>query len=160
MLGAVSVGKTSLVRQYVDSLFSDRYHSTVGVRVDKKSVVVEGTEVVLMLWDLHGEAEHRPVADAYLRGMDACLLVVDADRPETVAAAASLAERVVAGHGPMPVALALNKADLVDDWSEAESACAALDVDASLRFRTSARTGEGVEDCFAAIAEALLPGSG
>lgn len=37
MLGAFAVGKTSLVQRYVHSLFSDRYQTTLGVRIDKKA---------------------------------------------------------------------------------------------------------------------------
>jgi len=36
MLGAYSVGKTSLVSQYVNSIFSEKYTTTIGVKIDKK----------------------------------------------------------------------------------------------------------------------------
>ena len=41
LLGAYGVGKTSLVSRFVHSIFSDKYLTTVGVKIDKKSVTVE-----------------------------------------------------------------------------------------------------------------------
>jgi GTPase SAR1 family protein len=52
MLGAFAVGKTSLVRQYVFSIFSGSYQTTLGVKIDKKSLEVDGEMVELILWDL------------------------------------------------------------------------------------------------------------
>ncbi len=51
LLGAFAVGKTSLVARFVNSIYSDRYHTTVGVKVDKKKVMVEGREISLIIWD-------------------------------------------------------------------------------------------------------------
>ena len=55
MLGAFAVGKTSLVKRYVHSMFSDKYLSTVGVKIDKKVLHNGDSEVMLMLWDLYGD---------------------------------------------------------------------------------------------------------
>ena len=55
VLGAFGVGKTSLVRRYVQSIFSDAYLTTVGVKIDKKNLNVGETPVTLILWDIAGE---------------------------------------------------------------------------------------------------------
>ena len=62
MLGAFGVGKTSLVRRYVESIFSDTYLTTVGVKIDKKTLNVGDEPVTLILWDIAGEDESRPSA--------------------------------------------------------------------------------------------------
>ena len=80
MLGAFAVGKTSLVQRFVKSLFSDRYLTTVGVKIDKKIVTVGDTEVSLVLWDLAGEDEFQSVQTSYLRGASGYLLVIDGTR--------------------------------------------------------------------------------
>jgi GTPase SAR1 family protein len=59
MLGSVGVGKTSLVRRFVESLFSDSYQATVGVKIDRKTLALSGVTLNLMLWDLQGEAENQ-----------------------------------------------------------------------------------------------------
>ena len=55
MLGAFGVGKSSLVRNYVYSIFDEKYHSTIGVKVDEKIVAVEGQELKLMLFLKRGK---------------------------------------------------------------------------------------------------------
>ena len=55
MVGAFGVGKTSLVARFVRSIFSDKYLTTLGVKIDKKTVNIDGQEMTLMLWDLAGE---------------------------------------------------------------------------------------------------------
>ena len=59
MLGAASVGKTSLVRRFVESIFSEKYQATIGVKIDRKLVELDGAQVSLLLWDFQGEDEFR-----------------------------------------------------------------------------------------------------
>jgi GTPase SAR1 family protein len=46
MVGTLGVGKTSLVAKFVHSMFSDKYLTTVGVKIDKKTVAVVRYEAV------------------------------------------------------------------------------------------------------------------
>ena len=64
MLGGFSVGKTSLVRRFVKSIFSETYLTTVGVKIDKKSVALPDKTVDLILWDLAGEDDSAHSASA------------------------------------------------------------------------------------------------
>ncbi|HET7777303.1 MAG TPA: EutP/PduV family microcompartment system protein, partial [Rudaea sp.] len=57
LLGAFGVGKTSLTQRFVSSIFSDKYLTTVGVKIDKKAVDVGATPVSLVIWDIAGEDE-------------------------------------------------------------------------------------------------------
>ncbi len=44
MVGAFATGKTSLVAQFVRSIFSEKYQTTVGVKIDKKQLIFK-TEI-------------------------------------------------------------------------------------------------------------------
>ena len=68
MIGAFAVGKTSLVRRFVQSIFDEKYLTTVGVKIDKKVVEVDGRQIMLMLWDLEGQDVYHSVRTSYLRG--------------------------------------------------------------------------------------------
>lgn len=150
MVGAPGVGKTSLVRRFVHSTFSDQYRSTLGVKIDRKVVVVEEALVTMLLWDMHGEAEGLDVPANYLRGSAAAVAVFDTTRPETVTVAADLLDRVLAlSPGAYPVVMA-NKSDLDPDWAQVNQAATAIN--SATTFRTSAKTGDQVEDAFSAIA--------
>jgi small GTP-binding protein len=84
LLGAFGVGKTSLTRRYVDSIFSDTYLTTVGVKIDKKAVRVGANDVNLLIWDIAGEDDVSAVRTSYLRGAAGYLLVVDVTRAQTL----------------------------------------------------------------------------
>ncbi|MET0210798.1 MAG: Rab family GTPase, partial [Burkholderiaceae bacterium] len=152
LLGAFGVGKTSLVRRYVSSLFSDAYLTTVGVKVDKKLMTIGTQEIALILWDIAGEDEVSAVRVSYLRGAAAFLLVVDGTRPETLETAQSIQARVFAEVGPIPFFVLLNKADLEPEWRLPAARMDAL-ASAGWTFRrTSAKTGDGVEAAFEDLA--------
>lgn len=95
MLGFFGVGKTSLVRRYVSSVFSDTYLTTVGVKIDKKTVTVREQTLNMLLWDIAGADDISALRTSYLRGAAGYLLVADGTRPETLEAARSMQGRVV-----------------------------------------------------------------
>ncbi len=157
MLGAFAVGKTSLVRRYVDSIFSEKYTTTIGVKIDKKVVHIGEQELALLLWDVYGEDTHKKVLPGYLRGMAGYLLVVDPTRPNTFHNAVSLNKLVNDTLGPKPFVLVMNKSDLKEDWEvEATELQALVDVAVAV-MDTSAKTGSGVNEMFKVLAKALLP---
>ena len=155
LLGAFGVGKTSLVRRYVDTIFSDAYLTTVGVKIDKKVMTVGAQELALILWDIAGEDEVAAVRTSYLRGAAAYLLVVDGTRPETLETAASIQARVRAEIGSVPFLALLNKADLVQDWALPPERIETLQAAGWTFRRTSAKTGDGVEASFQDLAALL-----
>jgi len=156
LLGAPGVGKTSLVRRFVESLFDESYLTTIGVKIDKKLVSVGGQDVTLMLWDVAGAEERFMVPSSYVRGAAGYLLVADGTRRETLATAFDIVDQVRRDVGPLPYVLVLNKADLPDQWSVEDTDLgvgAPGQIDA---LRTSAKTGEGVGDAFVKLAAAML----
>lgn len=153
MLGAFAVGKTSLVRRYVDSLFSDRYLTTVGVKIDKRIVTLGAAEVSLILWDIAGEDDISQVRPSYVRGAAGYLLVADGTRPATIDVAQSIQQRMEAEVGKLPFVVLLNKRDLQNLWSVSAEDIAALQRAGWTVRMTSAHSGEGVEQAFQTLAE-------
>lgn len=155
MLGAFGVGKTSLVSRFVTSIFSDKYLTTVGVKIDKKTVTVPSGEMTLMLWDIYGQDEFQTVRDSYLRGASGYLLVADGTRHATLDTATALQQKAEGVVGPVPFLLLLNKADLDAAWQVDERALWKLAERGWGVLKTSAKTGAGVEDAFARLARAM-----
>ena len=156
MLGTLAVGKTSLVRRFVDSMFSERYQTTIGVKVDRKDVQVNGREVTLMLWDLEGTDDFNELRPSFLRGSAGYLLVVDGTRPNSLERAEQIHQRVTDHLGKLPFTLVLNKADLVDDWHITADDEARLTAAGWHLQHTSALTGANVEAMFVDIARRTL----
>jgi small GTP-binding protein len=148
MLGAFAAGKTSLVERFVKSIFSDKYLTTVGVKIDKKTVQVKNRVIELLLWDLHGEDDFQKVRTSYLRGASGYFLVVDGTREATLETAYILRERAEEALGKIPFILLLNKADLVDEWEIGQASIEELRRNNWPILRTSAKTGEKVEEAF------------
>jgi len=156
MLGAVGVGKTSLVRQFVQSIFSEKYHSTIGVKIDKKVVSLEDEEILLMLWDIQGEDEAYKIRPSFLRGASGFLLVVDLSRHETFVTAFSILKMVEREVGSLPFLILFNKNDLTDEIEIDNEEMKRLNKSPSTLIRTSAKTGENVEMAFTRLAKELL----
>lgn len=155
MLGAYGVGKTSLVSRFVSSIFSEKYLTTVGVKIDKKRVSLLHGEMELILWDIYGEDEFQKVRMSYLRGASALLLVADGTRRETVQVAVNLQKTATDAVGTVPFLLAVNKVDLADQWQVDTEALSVVNDLGWKVIRTSAKTGEGVEDAFLVLARAM-----
>ncbi|HMJ06769.1 MAG TPA: Rab family GTPase [Chthoniobacterales bacterium] len=155
LLGTSGVGKTSLVAQFVHSMFSEKYLTTVGVKIDKKTVRVGENEVVLVIWDLAGDDDFQRLQTSYLRGTSGFLLVADGTRAVTLDQALELKERVAASIGAAPFILALNKADLAPQWEVDEARIARLVTDGWQVIKTSAKAGERVEEAFAELARRM-----
>jgi small GTP-binding protein len=160
IIGEFGVGKTSLVSRYVRSIFSERYQTTIGVKIDKKQILVEESQVNLVIWDLAGESPLRTLKPSQISGASGFLLVADGTRLETLDTAIILQQRVADILGPVPFMLVVNKADLIDSWTLHEG-----NIDEFHRKGwdvrvSSAKTGEGVEKLFLDLAKRLIQDRG
>jgi small GTP-binding protein len=153
LLGTSGVGKTSLVSKFVHSMFSEKYHTTVGVKIDKKNVTVGGVDVTLMIWDLEGVDEFHPLRTSSLRDSSGCLLVADATRSGTLDIAMVLHRLYVETARSRACVLALNKMDLRAQCEVSDKRIDTLRSEGWHVQLTSAKTGEGVEDAFETLAQ-------
>ena len=156
MIGAFAVGKTSLVQQHVHSIFSEKYHTTVGVKIDKKTMVVAGRQLDLIIWDLHGEDDFQTVQMSYLRGASGSIYVVDGTRRATLEIAMKLKGRADQAVGLLPAIVALNKCDLQHRWEMAADDMNRLAEEKIPVMKTSAKTGRSVEALFQTLAGLVL----
>ncbi len=156
MLGAYGVGKTSLVRRYVESIFDEKYLITVGVRIEKKRVDLDDLHVELLLWDIAGVEDRYSVPSHYVRGASGYILVIDGTRAQTVEVALDLIDQIGEDVGKLPFVIALNKSDLVEQWEISEPMLEPFERLQGPVLRSSARTGEGVEEAFVALTRLLV----
>jgi small GTP-binding protein len=156
MIGDFAVGKTSLVARFVRQTFSDKYLTTVGVKIDTKMVNVEEQQVKLILWDIAGADTFTTATASYLRGATGYFLIVDGTRRPTWDSALKLKQAVTEKIGEKPFVILLNKADLTDEWEIEEQLIAAQQQEGWKILRTSAKTGENVEAAFTELATQLI----
>ncbi|GHC43178.1 GTP-binding protein [Ulvibacter litoralis] len=152
MLGHFGVGKTSLVRRFVDSVFSEDYLVTLGVHVKKKEVEIDGEKITLILWDIEGNTSISKARASYLAGSHGFLYVFDVTRPETFQNLAEEMDFLKENYSKIPVAVVGNKSDLitsehVEDFFKQEPF-------KDCEF-TSAKEGDNVENVFLKITKQL-----
>jgi small GTP-binding protein len=161
LLGDFAVGKTSLVRRFVYDLFDDKYISTIGVKVSRKTVAVahngDVVQLNMMLWDLAGSEEFTPVRGSYVRGTAGALLVCDLTRSETLDNLRVYAEELRLVSPDAFVILVANKRDLTEELQvtpiQLEHISTELDAP---YYLSSAKTGEEVETVFRHLARMLV----
>lgn len=154
VLGDFAVGKTSTVARVVHNVFSDKYLTTVGVKIDTYVHEADGkAPIKLVIWDIAGTDRFSAVEFSYLRGASGYLLVIDGTRPDTLDVARKLLAEATERYGALPHVTLVNKIDLTDEWQLSDDAVSVLSREGHEVFRTSARTGEGVTQALASLCE-------
>ena len=162
LLGDFAVGKTSLVRRYVYNRFDDKYISTIGVKVSRKTVTVpqnndELVEITIMLWDLAGSEEFDQVRASYLRGAAGAVLVCDLTRADTLGNLINYANDFSRVNSVSNLIVAANKNDLTDQHEIKKGQVEAVAAQLKATFYlTSAKTGDEVEALFRQLGHLLV----
>lgn len=153
LIGHFGVGKSSLVQRFVHQKFSDKYITTIGVKIDKKIVEVDGFQVTMIIWDIAGEDSQQKVPTSYRLGAHGALYVFDISRPSTyenIQAELEYLEEIIPG---IPVQVLANKSDLMSE-EERQEIIGSLPTNGV--FETSAKSGLHVEEAFALLAKSMV----
>ncbi|MAE07154.1 MAG: GTP-binding protein [Bacteroidetes bacterium] len=156
MLGSFAVGKTSLIQRFVSSIFSEKYQTTIGVKIDQKIVKIGSTEVNLLIWDLHGEDDYQRIKPAYIVGASGCFIVIDGTRKATLDIGIELIETVKKNAPNSAILILINKSDLKNEWDINEDDIIGLSKIGYEVIETSAKTNEAVELAFNKITKLML----
>jgi small GTP-binding protein len=162
LVGDEGVGKTSLIRRFVQGGFSEDYMRTMGAVVSKKSLDFPGPGeprgVDLMIWDIIGRREFVDlISDAYFQFANGVIAVCDATRRQTFEDLRGWVHGVRATAGAVPVLIFANKWDLAGSLQVSQGELEALGRELGAEvLTTSARTGQNVEEGFHRLARAIL----
>ncbi len=153
LLGHFGVGKTSLIRRFVENIFTEDYKVTIGVHISKKSIEIEENTISLIIWDLEGQDDIQKTRASYLLGTHAFIYVFDLSRPITFKNLNTEIEYLKTTCPNTPIKVVGNKMDLVNkDYLKQNN-----DVfDGLVDFFTSAKTGSRVELLFSKLAKELI----
>ena len=150
MVGDFAVGKTSLTQKFVNNVFSDKYLTTVGVKIDTANV--GNTKIVV--WDVAGRDTLSPVNASYLVGASGLVLVGDGTRPESIKSIKAIWETAQSRIGDVPKVVALNKVDSPDWEVSPEQLESYLDPEWEV-FKTSAKEDRYVSRLFERLVEMM-----
>lgn len=153
LIGHFGVGKTSLIRRFVQNTFSEDYKVTIGVHISKKTIEIpEGESISLIIWDLEGQDDIKKTRPSYLLGTNGFIYVFDLSRPITFENLANELDFLKENYSNIPLKVVGNKMDLVNkEYLTQYSSIFEPFVD----FYVSAKTGSRVETLFSKLAKAL-----
>ncbi|NEP01205.1 MAG: GTP-binding protein [Symploca sp. SIO2E9] len=162
LVGDFGVGKTSLIRRFVERQFSDQYLSTVGVKISRKTMELMGGEadkklnLKLMIWDLEGHTKFKGISKNHLQGASGALVVADLTRPETIEHIPEHINLFLSINPKGVIIVALNKADLFAE-EKLQKIGQVKEFDQILAtYQTSAKIGLYVDDIFYQLAREML----
>lgn len=157
LIGDFGVGKTSLIRRFVENAFSDEYLTTIGVKISRKHIEpAEGNEAVqLMIWDIEGRTAIKAVAASYLLGAAGGIVVADLSRKETLESVNQHIGQFASLNPGSPLVVALNKSDLAKPDDGTLAVLEAMPEVAAV-YVTSAKDDENVEMLFGDLASRMV----
>jgi small GTP-binding protein len=166
LVGDFGVGKTSLIRRFVDRQFSDKYLSTVGVKISRKIVDLAETtsettgSVQLLIWDIEGHTKFKAIAPSYLQGASGVVIVADVTRQETVERLPEHINLFLSVNPKGCIVIALNKIDLIESTELEHLIKLAPNLkqyDQILSsHQTSAKTGDHVDTIFYELSQKFI----
>jgi len=155
LLGDGGVGKTSLVRRFVQDMFSDEYITTFGAKVSKKVIELDDIELTMMIWDILGQKGKASLHSTYYSGTNGALVMCDLTRPETLEGLVRWAAELKAVTGEIPIIPIANKSDLSPMISQ-ERLHEVGSIIGHDFLQTSAKSGEGVQAAFLELGRSML----
>lgn len=164
LAGEAAVGKTSVIRRFVEDAFDDRHIVTMGAKVTKKEIHAkmpgsgEDIRTVLTIWDIVGHAGFKDfIKGSYFRGCQGILAVCDVTRPSTLTRLEGWRDAIWSTAGKIPIHILANKTDLEAETRLWEGEIEDFSADWGTSYRlTSAKTGVGVEEAFGELADLML----
>lgn len=153
LTGSFGVGKTSLFNRFIYQQFTDKYMTTIGVKVNKKDISVEDEEVSMLLWDIAGEISQDKVPASYFLGASGIVYVVDLSRRSTFDNMVTDVQFLTDLLPDASLIIVANKLDLV---SAEQLEKINQNIKQKWDFTTSAKTGENVEVMFIELAKKLI----
>ena len=153
LTGSFGVGKTSLFNRFIYQQFSDKYLTTIGVKVNNKTIKIDDESISMMVWDIAGEVSQDKVPASYFLGASGIIYVMDLSRPLTFVNLESDIQflRDLLPNGT--IIIVANKKDLV---TEEQLETIRQELARPFDYSTSAKTGENVEELFIEMGKRLL----
>ncbi|XP_052084172.1 ras-related protein rab7-like [Mytilus californianus] len=157
ILGGIGVGKTSLMNQYSDGTFDEKYKVTIGADFVVKKITKDTEHLTLQIWDTVSQDKFRTLGLSFYRGTDCALLVYDVTQPETFKHLESVLEEFLTNAYPedehnFPYIVIGNKIDKENRLVTKEEAMKWCKKNGNIPYmETSAKDGTNVEEAFMSL---------
>ncbi len=145
VVGHFGVGKSSLIRRFVQNAFSEEYKVTIGVQIHKKEILVKAKKITFVVWDIEGKEDLDKIRKSYLLGTSGFIYVIDPTRDSTYINLKSEIEYIKINYPTASIIKVASKSDLIEiDNFVNKIALNELEIDVF----SSSKTGENVNKIF------------
>jgi small GTP-binding protein len=152
LIGDFGVGKTSLIKRYIDNEFSDKYKTTIGVKISKKYVKIGDINCELLIWDIEGATPVKKIPSSYFKGASGAIFVCDVSREETKNDLVEHIKSFLDVNKQAKYVIAYNKTDLLNAQQK-EVMASKLSTN---EFMTSAKDDYNVSKLFEVLTKEML----
>jgi len=160
LTGDYQVGKTSLIKRFVENSFGKDYISTMGVQISKKTVNLTDKNIMnFIIWDIGGQSfQMAPYRSKFYSGANAAFIIVDRTRPGNLKSVEKWYNDIKKSIPKnIPIVIVGNKSDLTDQLVISEDDIREVANEFGFHYiLTSAKTGESVNDAFLYIAYRVI----
>ena len=157
-IGDGGVGKTSILRRYVENKFLKHHLSTIGIDYLSKTIKIKEQEIKLKIWDTAGQERYRNITSHIYKDADGIILVFDVTSEDSYNQITDWMDQIKNNVSQDDISLILigNKCDIQErivEKERGEQMAEKLEIN---YFETSALTGQGISEAFEGLAKLIL----
>ena len=157
-LGESGVGKTAILRRYVENKFEKHHLATIGIDYQSKTIKIKNKEIKLKIWDTAGQERYRNIASHAYKGADGIMLVYDITDEYSFSKITDWMEQINSNLSKNEIGIVLigNKSDIEDRIIDTEKGEEKAKEYGIQYFETSALNGNGINEAFEGLAKQIL----
>lgn len=157
-IGESGVGKTCILRRFVENKFLKNHLATIGIDFKTKNIEIDGTPIKLKIWDTAGQERFRNITNQYYKGADGIILVFDVTDQKSFEKIKEWMSQIKANTQADQIGLVLlgNKCDIEQrtiSKNDGEELGKELGIE---YYETSAMLGDGIAKAFEFLAKNIL----
>ena len=157
-IGEGGVGKTCILRRFVENKFLKSHLATIGIDFRTKIIKVYGRNIKLKIWDTAGQERYRNITNQIFKGADGIVLVYDVNNEVSYAKIKDWIEQITSNVSRDEISLVLlgNKCDIEERVISKEKGQEMADELKVKYYETSALAGTGIDEAFEGLTKEIL----
>ena len=161
-IGESGVGKTCVLRRFVENKFLKNHLATIGIDFKTKTLNINNQEIKLKIWDTAGQERFRNITTQYYKGADGIVLVYDVTDEASYDKIREWMEQILSNTQQDEIGLVLlgNKCDMEPRTVTEEMGKKMAEELKISYFETSALNGQGIKEAFEQLTRDIMKKKG
>jgi small GTP-binding protein len=157
IIGDTSVGKTSLMKRFIEGFYNDKTLSTIGIELFKKEVSIQDKQYIMKIWDTCGQERFRSISKNYYHNAHGIILVFDINSKSSFEHLSEWTESINQNisNKNTPLVIVANKCDLAHIITDKEIEEYSTKNKVKV-FKTSSKDNINVEATFLYLGEEII----